>query len=606
MVLNRFLVFLFLTLIAPHSVWGFSLEQTGSYKKIALEKHLAENPQWLKLGHYHKTWTGNYHSKILGNFFLSPLGAENPEAELLTTIDQLFSADQSQLQCRYLGRMHWLKTVLPLKNEDLVTCTERDEWKKKLGAKEAYIIFAAGDLTSPGSSFGHTFLRLHNPENTQQKELLDYGVNYAALTGQDAGALYALKGLFGFYPGNFSMLPYHEKIREYTNLEGRDLWEYKLKLSESDVEFMVDHLLELDGSYSYYYFSDENCSYQILELINLVRPKMNLTQEFSNFVIPLDTVRLLNDDGFLESEKVRPSLQAEWRTRYAGLSLGEKKELRDAVKTPKEFKFTEKLSNKEKAEVLEASMSYMAIKEYREQKEFKDERYALAVQRAKLGQITGPMIIDPPASPLLSHRAMGAYFGYGSYDEKSYFSFKYRRAFHDLLSDDTGLSPFIHLEVLSLEFRYFLTSQNLDLTHFTFLNILSTSPTNILDHPVSWTVDIGTRPKLAPYFDFGAGSSFDVAQKYPTRWVFLGRMENRTEDSKYAGYAGAQALLMTKWDPHFRSLFGAKYLYSLQEHEFFWDNQFGISVSSGAHEVRVEYQNRHEISDMKGSYIYFF
>lgn len=251
-------------------------------------------------------------------------------------------------------------------------------------------------------------------------------------------------------------------------------------------------------------------------------------------------------------------------------------------------------------------MSYIAIKEYREQKDLKQDKYALAVQRAQLGQITEPVTIDPPISPLLSQRPMGVYFGYGSYHEHSYFSFKYRRAFHDLLSDDTGLSPFTHLEVLSLEFRYFLMNKNLDLTHFTLLNVLSTAPTNILDHPLSWSIDLGTRPKLAPYFDFGAGSSFDVAQKYPTRWVFLGRMENRTEDSKYAGYAGVQTLLLTKWDPHFRTLFGAKYLYSLKDHEFFWDNQFGISVSSGAHEVRVEYQNRREISDMTGSYIYFF
>ncbi len=606
MVLSRLLIFFLLTIIAPHPVWGFSLEQAGVYKKIALEKRLAEAPQWLKLGHYHKTWTGNDRSKILGNFFLSPVGNENPEAELLATIDQLFSADKSQLQCRYLGRMHWLKTVLPLKNEDLVSCPERDEWRKKLGAKEAYVVFAAGDFSSPGSSFGHTFLRLHNPENTRQKELLDYGVNYAALTGQEAGALYALKGLFGFYPGSFSMLPYHEKIREYTNLEGRDLWEYKLKLSESDIEFIIDHLLELDGSYSYYYFSDENCSYQILELINLVRPEMNLAQEFSTFVIPLDSMRLLNDRGFLENEKLRPSLQAEWRARYAGLGLGEKIELREAVKDPTDFKFTGNFSNKEKAGVLETALSYIAIKEYREQKEFKDERYALAVQRAQLGQITEPVIIQPPASPLLSHRAMGAYFSYGAYDEKSYFGFKYRRAFHDLLSDDMGLSPFIHLEVLSLEFRYFLTGKKLDLTHFTFLNILSTSPTNILDHPVSWTVDIGTRPKLAPYFDFGAGFSFDVTQKYPTRWVFFGRVENRTDDSKYAGYAGAQTLLLTKWNPHFRTLLGTKYLYSLQDHGFFWDSQLGVSVSRGAHEVRIEYQKRHEISDTKSSYIYFF
>lgn len=544
MVLNWFLILLFI--LAPPFAWGFSLERTESYKKSALEKRLYENPQWLRLGHYQPTWTGVPKSKIRGSFFLAPQGGQDPKAELLATLESLFSDQGSTLQCRYLGRMRWLKSVLPIAEEDLVPCPERDLWKAQLGAQEVYIIFASSDLSSPGSSFGHTFLRLHNPTNTHQLELLDYGVNYAAITGDDTGALFALKGLFGYYPGNYSLLPYHQKIREYTNLEGRDLWEYKLKLSPEEVAFIVDHLLELDGSFSFYYFADENCSYQILELLNLVRPENHLTQSFYDFVIPLDTLKVLSDLELLDGEKLRPSLQAEWQTRYAGLSLSEKTNLREVIKTPQTFNFDDSLRAKEKASVLEASMSYLAIQEYREQKERKDDKYALAVQRAKLGQITDPQIILPPTSPLSSQNPQAAYLGFGKYNEKDYFRLKYRRAFHDLLSDDSGLTPFTHLEVMSFEFRYFTESKNLDLTQWTILNVLSTAPTNILDHPLSWSLNLGTLPKLAPYFDFGAGTSFDLSRNNPTRWVFLGRAENRTENNKYAAYLGPQTMLITK------------------------------------------------------------
>lgn len=606
MVLNRFLVFLFLSLLAPHFVWGFSFERTANYKKIALEKRLAENPQWLKLGHYHPSWMGPPTSKIRGSFFLSPTGANDPESELLTTIDQLLSEQNKNLQCRYLGRMHWLKSVLPLAAEDVLQCTERDEWKKKLGAKEVSLIFASSDINSPASSFGHTFLKFHNPENTQQLELLDYGVNYAAVTGTDGGALFALKGLFGFYPGNYSLLPYHQKMREYTNLEGRDLWEYKLKFSESDVSFLMDHLIELDGSYSNYYFTDENCSYQILEALNVLRPNEDLTKSFHDIVIPLDTVRVLNDLDLLNNETTRPSLQAEWRARYANLGMRQRKELYEAVQNPQEFQWQEEISKKEKAEVLEAAMSYVAIKEYREQKEYKNEKYLFSAARAKLGPITDPLITPPPESPLKSLRAQGFYLGFGQYSEQNYLSVKYRRNFHDLLSDDTGLSPFIHLEVAGIEFRYFTENKNFDLSQLTLLKILSTTPVNILDYPLSWTVDIGSQPKLAPYFDFGIGMSKDLAQKHPTRLVLLARSENRTEDSKYAGYAGAEALVITKWNRHFRLLLGAKYLYSFSDQESFWDRQAGISISQGAHELRFEYKNRREIADAQASYIYFF
>lgn len=604
MVLKTFLSFLLLSMMAPHTVWGFSFSHNLAYKQQILSQKLYQSPQWLRLGHYHQEMSGNYKSEIRGNFFLAPDGATNPQAELLATIDSLFG--ENSTQCRYLARMDWLKRAVKIEPEDILPCPERDEWKRRLGAREIYIVFASGDLNSPGSSFGHTFLRLHNPENTNQLELLDYGVNFAALTGDDKGALYALKGLFGFYAGNYSMLPYHQKIREYTNLEGRDLWEYKLKFTPEEVEFLVDHLLELDTSYSYYYFADKNCSYQMMELLNLLRPQANLTESFHDFVIPLDTVRVLSKMNLLEDEKLRPSLQAEWRTRFAGLDLTQKKELRDIVKDPQKFQFTEEMSPRAKAETLEAALSYLAIKEYREQKERKDDKYALAVQRAKLGLVTDPVVVPPPASPLESLPAMGVYLGAGSYNEKNYLSFKYRRTFHDLLSDPTGLTPFVHLEVLSAEFRYFTEHKNLDLEHFTLINVLSTAPTNILDHPLSWSLDIGTQPKLAPYFDFGAGTSFDLSQKIPTRWVLLAHAENHVEDSKYAGYGGPDMLLLTNWSARLRSLLRSKYLYSFQDHKFMWDNQVGISTNYRVHELRLEYRNRQNIPDWQASYIYFF
>jgi hypothetical protein len=436
--------------------------------------------------------------------------------------------------------------------------------------------------------------------------LLDYGVNFAAITGKDTGAIFGLKGLFGLYPGSYSMLPYHQKIREYTNLEGRDIWEYKLNFSENQVALLVDHLLELDGSYSYYFFADENCSYQILEILNVLRPELNLTSSFHDFVIPLDTVRVLQHENLLEGEKLRSSLQAEWRSRYAGLNLSQKKELKDAVKAPKEFKFTEDLSNKEKAETLEATLSYLAIKEYRDQKEYKDDKYTLAVQRAQLGLITEPVEITRPSSPLLSQPSNAAYLGYGQRDQQEFWRFKYRRTFHDLVADSTGMSPFFHLEVVSFDFRYFTENKNLDLYQFTLVNVVSTTPTNILDHPLSWTIDIGTMPKLNPYFDFGAGTSFDLAADPATRWTFLGAAQNRTENDHYAGYAGVEMLLNTKWTNNFRSLLTSNYLYNFQEGGFIWDNQAAISLSKAQNELRLEYKNRKNIPDWQASVIHYF
>jgi hypothetical protein len=602
MVLNRSIV-LFLVLLAPLLTWGFSADRRESYKQIALQHKLATNPTWLRLNHYHANFLGHYSSYLKGNFFISPQGVKDPEAELLATIDGLFSENEKHLQCRYLGRMRWLKTVLPINADDIVKCTERDEWRAKLDAREAYVIFASNDLNNPSSSFGHTFLRLHKPGNN---ELLDYGVNWAAMTGDDKAALFALKGLTGFYPGSYSMLPYHQKIREYTNMEGRDIWEYKLKLSEDDVAMIVDHLLELDGSYSDYYFLDENCSYQILELLNLVRPEIDLTASFHDAVIPIDTLKVLNDKGFLEDEKLRSSLQAEWRTRYAGLNLDQKKELRDAVKMPRTFKFTEKLSNREKAETLEATMSYIAVQDYRAQRDSKDEKYALAIQRAQLGLITDPVKIKIPTSPLTSQNSMGAYLGYGKEDQQDYYTFKFRRTFHDLVADDRGMSPFFHLEALGIEFRYFTENKNLDLQQLTLLKAISTAPITLMDYPLSWTIDLGTYPKLAPYWDVGVGTSVDLTATMATRYTAFIQIENRSENDRYAGYFGPRNLLMTKWSESFRSVIDVSYLYDVQHGGFIWDNEFAVSLSKNQNEIRFEYLNRKDVPDLKVSLIHYF
>ncbi|WP_413576554.1 DUF4105 domain-containing protein [Bdellovibrio sp. HCB290] len=583
-------------LIAPLFTWGFSLQTTSNYKEQALTKNLDKSAAWLKLGHYRKGLSGRYHSPIQGNYFISANGSKDPKAELLATIDLLFTEGTAKEQCRYLARTAWLKSELGISAADLLECPERVQWKKQLGVTEAYIVFAASDLSSAPSSFGHTFLRLHNPKNTGQLDLLDYGINYAAFTGSDGGALYALKGIFGYYPGVYSMLPYHQKIQEYSNLEGRDLWEYKLKLSPQQVDLMLDHLLELEGSYAPYYFADENCSSQMLELIEAVSPETNLTEQFRDFVIPLDSLKAISNAGLLENEKLRTSLQTEWRSRYANLNFSERFALRSVLVNKNDSSESyQGLAKKEKAETLEAALSYLSIQEYRDQKEYGDERYRLSVARAKLGAITDPVQITPPKSPLLSPPTAAFYLGYGKDDYQDYYQFKFRRGFHDLLSDDSGLAPFSQLNFFTFDVRYKPELNNWDLHEFVLLSILSTSPWTQLEKPNSWSVEVGTTPKLSPYVNGGIGASFDFPILKATRWSLLAVSENSDLASTAKPYLGANSMFMMKWVDTFRTLFQTKYLYSTSEGRFVWNNYLAGSKSYGKVEFRAEYSNKDEL-----------
>lgn len=580
-------------MIAPLITWGFSLQDISSFKQQALTKNLDQSNAWLKLNHYRKSFTGKYSSPIRGDFFISANGATDPKAELLATIDLLLDTKTSPAQCRYLARTSWLKKSLNIDSDLLEKCPDRTQWKARLGATEAYLIFAASDLSSAPSSFGHTFLRLHNPKNTGQLDLLDYGINYAANTGTEDGALYALKGLFGFYPGTYSMLPYHQKIQEYSNLEGRDLWEYKLKLSPDQVELMIDHLIELDKAYAPYYFTDENCSSQILELIEAVSPETDLTSKFHDFVIPLDTVKVLNSMGLLESAKLRTSLQTEWRARYAQLGFSERIALSSVLTTKSDQSESYlNLTKKEKAETLEAALSYLSIREYRDGKQYDDDRYKLSVSRAKLGAITDPVTITPPKSPLLSPPTAAFYLGYGENDKNEYYQFKFRRGFHDLLSDDSGLAPFSQLNFLTFDVRYTSTKQNWDLYQFVLLSGISTSPWSQLEKPISWMVEVGTEPNLNPYVNGGIGASFDFPLMKATRWSLFAMSENSYLTDIPQPYLGLNSMFMMKWFDSFRTLFQSENLYSTVKGHFQWNHRLAGSFSLGNTELRLEAERK--------------
>ncbi|UYL10415.1 DUF4105 domain-containing protein [Bdellovibrio sp. SKB1291214] len=589
------LVLIFL-MMAPLLTWGFSLQDISSFKQQALAKNLDQSSAWLKLGHYRKSLSGKYKSPIRGEFFIDQNGANDPKAELLATIDVLFDSKTSISQCKYLARTSWLKNTFDIDSSLLEKCPERAAWKDRLGATEAHLIFAASDLSSAPSSFGHTFLRLHNPKNTGQLDLLDYGINYAANTGTEDGALYAMKGLFGFYPGTYSMLPYHQKIQEYSNLEGRDLWEYKLNLSPAQVEFMIDHLIELDKAYAPYYFVDENCSSQMLELIEAASPNHNLTDKFHDMVIPLDTLKVLNSQGLLLAGKLRTSLQTEWRTRYAQLNFAERAALHSVLTTKSDQSHSYRaLSKKEKAETLEAALSYLSIQEYREGKEYNEDKYKLSISRAKLGAITDPVTITPPKSPLLSPSTAAFYLGYGKNDEDDYYQFKYRRGFHDLLSDDSGLAPFSQLNFLTFDLRYAPSEQNWDLYQFVFLSAVSTSPWTQLEKPISWTMEVGTEPKLNPYVNGGVGASFDFPLMKATRWSLFAVSENSFLTNIPQPFLGAKSMFMMKWLDSFCTLFQNEYLYSTVRGEFQWNHLFAGSLSIGTTELRLEAERKDRI-----------
>lgn len=530
--------------------------QTSAFILAAEQLKLADSVEWQRLNHYQKTFFGGWKSTIKGDFFLSTSGAVDPAAELRATLEQMFAGEPAQrqkTQCRYPARREWLMRKLQIPVMQATDCQLLQDWVKRLGAAEVSLIFASSFMNSAGSSFGHTFLKLNNPKNKGALELTDYGVNFSARTADADGALYAIKGLLGDFPGAFSMLPYHQLIKDYINLEGRDLWEFKLNLTATEVSRLLYALLEIDGAYFDYYFLDDNCSFQILKLLEVARPELNLMSADELFVIPLDTIKqVLRESNLLESVHYRPSMQTKFRFKLQKIERQEQQRLLAALS---EGPVTlQRLSTAN----LDLLQDFLALK-------MTENRQAWQVpadQVARLRSRREPLLAEPLPVPTMPAEAPdSSSLSFGVFEKAGLQGqeLELRMAFHSLLSRDEGAAKWSELEVLGIRLRHQNSTQNQRemsyIEELRILNMLSTSAVNFFFQPLSWGVKIGAlqsgseHQRLSPQFQIKAGTGLDLFSNDLTelRWVLLAKgSAQETPDLSLAPGLGGETLLLAR------------------------------------------------------------
>ena len=229
---------------------------------------------------------------------------------MLATLDGLFdNAAEAPAFCRFPARYAWLAKTLeidPTRIPRPPPCPEVDNILRAIDGQSVAMVFASGYVNSPASMFGHTFLRI---DSRLKSPLLSFAVNYAARTDPaDGGLTFTVKGMFGGYQGFYSVMPYYDKVREYSNIDQRDLWEYSLNLTPDEVRRLLLHLIELKDIPTDYFFLDENCSYELLFLVDAARPEARLTETMDRYwVIPMDTVRAVIGAGLVDNLVWRPS-----------------------------------------------------------------------------------------------------------------------------------------------------------------------------------------------------------------------------------------------------------------------------------------------------------
>lgn len=484
----------------------------------AQKLRLADSAQWKKLLHYRENLFGHLESDADDPaFFMAEDGKYNAAAELIATLTQFFSSSvwgkkSETAQCAFIARYEWLNSQLQFDPEKLPVqnCAEFDKWYAGINPGNVALVFPSAYLNNPSSMFGHTLLRVDTPGQSEDTRLLSYAINYGANTGNDNGVAFAVKGIIGSYYGTVGIGPYYKKVKEYSDFESRDIWEYQLEFSATEIRRLLAHVWELRGVEFEYYFFDENCSYFILTLLDVARPSLDFSSQLRGWIIPSDTLRLVTGQPELIKKIVyRPA--AGTRLRYLASSLPDKNQLDAVALAHHQLKLKDFLAKKKSDPIADdqATADTLLLAHDFVRYEFlnrdQEKKQALPLSRSLLQARSTYASAQPPkpvprprVSPEQGHATSIFQAGISNQDDEAYLNLRYRPAYHDLLDDSAGYVPGAQINFLNIALRYRLDKPKLELDEFTLLEIISLTPRSRFFKPISWRVRTSWERRILP------------------------------------------------------------------------------------------------------------
>ena len=480
-------------------------ERLSAWQALARERALAQDPAWLDLLHFKRhPVTGRWRSLADdAGFFNAPQGAVDPQAELDATLQAFLDprpnrSGEQAAQCRFPARLRWLRQRLDLQVDDLpqVACERYDQWRAGLRPGGVSLIFPAAYVNSPASMYGHTFLRINPGGEVQGNPMLAYTISYAAAGNEADGLAFAFRGLVGLYPGIFTTTPYYRRIEEYTHLENRDIWEYDLDLNPEEITQLVAHTWELGFTRFDYYFFDENCSYHLLSLLDVARPGLRLTDRFTWWAIPVDTVRVLFEvPGLVRGSHYRPSNSTELgfqADQLDDVAVAQAREVAQGQRAPRDLLATAGVDPLRRAgalELAERHATYLGAVQGLGEVVVQPRRMAILAERARLPVL--PVRQPPrPIPPEAGHDTARLDLWVGRRDGQSAWRLGWRPAYHELMDPEAGFQRGAQIQFFSLDLAG-EPGHRPRLERLTPVDIVSLTPRDRLLGATSWKVRFG-------------------------------------------------------------------------------------------------------------------
>ncbi len=589
----------------------------------ARDRQLHDQRYWDILLHYKPGFTGRSSLVDDPRFFLDEQGKNDPAAELEATLKAFFAtqdAGEEHPRCRFVARYAWLEEQLEIDPSRLpeVNCEEFEGAFSKVRPRSASLIFPGNHNNSPASMFGHTLINIAGP---YKSKLLSWAVNYSAFTDETNGFSYAVKGIFGLYRGYYSILPYYQKVKEYNDLERRDIWEYELNLDPAETTRMFLHIWELRDIYSDYFFFDENCSYNLLFLLEAARPSLRLTDACRPWVIPIDTVRIARESGLIEKSVYRPS-KATRVSHIAARMNREEKEAAlkslDGSLAPQQLESLG-IAPEGQKRILDLAAETVEFRYFRKemsQEAYRTEYLGLLKARSRLGPPEENPFLSNPGRPDRGHGSNRFGVGIGWWKDDYFQSLRIRPAYHNLMDADAGYLAGSQIDFTNLELRWYPGRGKVELHTFDLVDIVSLSPRSAFFKPISWKVDTGFIQKsfrggedhLIYRLNPGGGFAWDL----PVGLTYLmletdAQVGGRFRDNYALGFGGSAGFMKD---------FAGRYKVHLRARQIYFElgdphRALGVDVSqnlalSSSHSLSMDISRNKEFGEYFSEAVFFW
>lgn len=477
-----------------------------NYLKIAEQKQLHQGITWQRLMYADQSQKSEV---AYDGYFYAKDGKNNLKNELEADVKALFinTAENQSIRCKFPARSRWLIQQLNIDTEKLpiVKCPEFDQWINQIKPHKATLIYATDFMGNPSSMFGHTLLRL-DPKDQKQLNLVSYAVNYAATVSGEDNWSYAWKGLTGQYPGEYSLMPYYRKVKEYGDFESRDLWEYELNLTPEETRFLVEHIWEMQHVSFPYYFVSDNCAYRLLGLIDLVRPNLDLKKQFNYAAIPIETLKAVDQQDLVKEVVYRPALETQLlsQAKQHGTPLAKVAHQVAFQDVGKAQPLLEKYNQHDQAKILEMAYDDLYLQYISRQVDADFAKPQLRQLLAERSQIDVEKQRQEPERPKMQpvegHHARNLFVNVGELQGQKFIELGHRQAYHDLIDPQGGYRLGTQLLFLDGNIQY--RDDQLKLEHLDLLTVNSYNPIQPFKSPITWGFNLGWKQEALDQGNF--------------------------------------------------------------------------------------------------------